>query len=281
MADIRRRSVLCVPGSDDRKVAKAMASTADEVVVDLEDAVAIDAKAAARAALASLPVRALGSVAVRVNAPGTEWFADDVAAAATAPGVTSVVVPKVEQAGHVHEVVALLDAATHDRTPLDVQALIESPLALVNAVAIAGASPRLAALIIGYADLSASLGRRIDTSWQFAQDAVLLAARAAGIQAIDGPHLTIADDSPFAEAVGHAGAVGFDGKWAIHPQQLERIRSGFTPTPDEVADARDVVRMMEEAVARGAGAVAWRGRMLDEALVVAARRVIARSDPER
>lgn len=276
----RRRCALSVPGSEPAKVAKALASDADEVVVDLEDAVPLDAKEHARATVDQLVARDRGAIAVRVNAPGTPWHADDLAACARNPAVASVVMPKVESAEVVQAAVAHLEAAERDREPVTVQALIESPAALTHVTAIAASSPRLASLIIGYADLSASLGRRLDASWQFARDLVLLAARTAGVQAIDGPHLTVADDAGFAAAVAEADALGFDGKWVIHPRQVARVIDGFTPDPDEVAEAREILRVMEEATAAGAGAVSWRGRMLDEALVVAARRVVGRAESE-
>ena len=107
--------------------------------------------------------------------------------------------------------------------------------------------------------------------------AVLVAARAAGIQAIDGPHLQIRDDEPFRTEVAHARALGYDGKWAIHPAQLGALREAFTPTEAEVADARKTLAALEAAAAEGAGAVASGDRMLDEALAVSARRVLAQA----
>ena len=145
---------------------------------------------------------------------------------------------------------------------------------------IAGASARLDGLIVGYADLAASLGRPAGggpADWRFAQDAVLVAARAAGIQAIDGPHLGIRDDEPFRAEVAHARALGYDGKWAIHPAQLDALRAAFTPTEAELAEARETLAALDRAAADGAGAVAAGDRMLDEALAVAARRVLARA----
>jgi citrate lyase subunit beta/citryl-CoA lyase len=106
---------------------------------------------------------------------------------------------------------------------------------------------------------------------------VLVAARAAGIHAIDGPHLAIRDDEPFRTEVAHARALGYDGKWAIHPAQLDALREAFTPTDEEVAEARETLAALERAAADGAGAVAAGDRMLDEALAVAARRVLARA----
>jgi citrate lyase subunit beta/citryl-CoA lyase len=269
-----------VPGSEAAKIAKALACDADEVVVDLEDSVAMGAKDHAREALADLSPRERGSIAVRVNAPSTRWHTLDLEACVRNHAVGSIVVPKVESPRDVLAAAEHIQVVEHSlhRGPVTLQALIESPAALTNISAIAVASPRLVSLIIGYADLSASMGRRLDASWQFAQDLVFLAARTAGIQAIDGPHLTVADDSGFATAVESASALGFDGKWVIHPRQVTRVQAGFTPLPEEVAEAREILAAMAEASRAGEGAVAWRGRMLDEALVVAARRVLGRAE---
>lgn len=261
-------------------VAKAYATTADEVVVDLEDAVAIDAKDQARATVTRLGARDRGSLAVRVNAEGTSWHLDDLLACAGNPAVGSVVVPKVESAAQVAGVAAALaeaEATVGRTTPLTIQALIESPRALVHVASIAESDHRLTSLIIGYADLAASLGRHPASTWQFARDAVLVAARSAGIQAIDGPHLTVEADDGLLAAATLAADQGFDGKWVIHPRQIDIVTGGFTPPEEAVADAREIVAVMTEAQLAGTGAVAWRGRMLDEALVVAARRVLERA----
>ena len=144
---------------------------------------------------------------------------------------------------------------------------------------IARASARLDGLILGYADLAASLGRGAGepAEWRFAQDALLVAARAAGIAAIDGPYLGIRDDDAFRAQVAHARALGFDGKWAIHPAQTGALLEAFTPTDAEIEDARATLAALERAAAEGAGAVAAGDRMLDEALAVSARRVLARA----
>jgi citrate lyase subunit beta/citryl-CoA lyase len=285
-----RRSCLSVPGSSGKMVAKAPGLGADELVLDLEDAVAPDAKADARdlvvAALADGRVPA-ERVAVRVNAPGTPWcHADLIALAGAAVPPASVVVPKVEGPGDLAFVDRLLDGverAAGAARPLRVQALIETALGLTRVVDIAAASPRLAALILGYADLGASLGRSpagaqdLD-GWRPAQHAVLAAARAAGLQAIDGPYLGTAPDAAFLAAARRARDAGFDGKWAIHPSQVPALNDCFTPTADELERARAVVAALHAAERdAGAGAVALDGQMLDEAVRVAALRTLARA----
>ena len=281
----RRRAILVVPAAPAAKLEKGRSLEADEVVIDLEDAVVPAAKAEARSAVAA----ALGaefaapSVAVRVNAIGTPWcHLDLIAVAGSAREHVTVVLPKVESAGDLAFADRLLDgaeAAAGRTTPVRLLALIETAAGLQAVAELAGASERLDGLIIGYADLAASLGRAgaAPGDWGFAQHAVLVAARAARIQAIDGPHLAIRDDEPFRTEVAHARALGYDGKWAIHPAQLGALREAFTPTDEEVAEARETLAALERAAADGAGAVAAGDRMLDEALAVSARRVLARA----
>jgi citrate lyase subunit beta/citryl-CoA lyase len=209
-----------------------------------------------------------------VNAIGTPWCHLDIAA--VAGGADAIVLPKVESAGDLAFADRLLDGVGADTRLL---ALIETAAGLQAVGEIARASERLDGLILGYADLAASLGRGPGqpADWRFAQDAVLVAARAAGIAAIDGPYLGIRDDEGFRAQVAHARALGFDGKWAIHPAQVEALHEAFTPTDEEVADARETLEALERAAAEGAGAVAAGDRMLDEALAVSARRVLARA----
>ena len=282
-----RRSCLSVPGSSERKLAKAAELPADEVVIDLEDAVAAAAKDEARAAtVAALSDWTGPGVAVRVNGPGTPWCHLDLAAiGALAELPASIVVPKVQSAGDLAFVDRLLDgveAGAGRHAPLRVQALIETAAGLAAAAEIARASARLDGLVLGYADLAASLGRTGgEQDWRFAQESVLVAARAAGIQAIDGPHLGTRDDAAFRAGAMHARTLGFDGKWAIHPAQLDALRETFTPSDDEIADAREVLAALERAAADGAGAVAAGDRMLDEALALSARRVLARAGAGR
>ena len=272
-----RRAVLSVPASEPRKIAKALALSVDEVVVDLEDAVSPDEKDSARENIATLVSRESGLLGVRVNALGTPWAEDDLAACIANPHVGSVVLPKAEDPEALCALAGRLDgfeSAAGREIPLRLQALIESPAGIQNAAGIAGATDRMSALIIGYADLSASMGRHIAASWQFAQDAVLLAARVAGVQAIDGPLLTIAADEALERAAVQAEALGFDGKWVIHPAQVAAVQQAFTPSEEEVGEAREILEVMHTASREGRGALQWRGRMLDEAVAARARRTL-------
>jgi citrate lyase beta subunit len=280
----RRRACLVVPAAPAAKLAKGATLGADEVVLDLEDAVLPALKDEARAGVAQALAGgwAAESVAVRVNAIGTPWcHADLLALAASGRETVTAVLPKVEHADDLafaDRLLAGAEAAAGRTTPVRLVALIETAAGLAAAVEIARASERLDALVLGYADLAASLGRPGGGNWRFAQESVLVAARAAGLQAIDGPHLGTRDDDAFRAAALHARALGYDGKWAIHPAQIEPLRQTFTPSDEEVAGAREVLAALERAAADGAGAVAADGQMLDEALALSARRVLARAD---
>jgi len=283
----RRRACLVVPAAPAAKLAKGATLAADEVVLDLEDAVVPAVKDEARGAVADALAGewAAESVAVRVNAIGSPWCHLDLAAlAASSRGALTAVLPKVEHPADLAFGDRLLDgaeAAAGRATPVRLLALIETAAGLAAAAEIARASGRLDGLILGYADLAASLGRTGEQDWRYAQETVLVAARAAGIQAIDGPYLGTRDDDAFRAGVLHARTLGFDGKWAIHPAQLDALRDAFTPTDDEIADARDVLAALDRAAADGAGAVADGDRMLDEALALSARRVLARAGAGR
>jgi len=164
-----------------------------------------------------------------------------------------------------------------------IQALIETAAGVDRLSEIAAGCSRLDALILGYADLSASLGRAAGAqaqldSWRAIQDAVLVAARANDLSAIDGPYLGIAVDEGFTAAAQRARDMGFDGKWAIHPAQVSALNELFTPSAAEIEQARAIIEALEQAEREGGrGAVALDGEMLDEAVRVAALRVLARA----
>ncbi|TSD49434.1 CoA ester lyase [Rhodococcus sp. KBS0724] len=279
---VRRRTALVAPGSDERKARKALNSTADEVILDLEDAVTTANKHTARELVAEL-VREFGpsrTVSVRVNGPTTPWFeADMTACGALDESLTSAIVPKVESPENLLDAQRLLVAAGAHSVTL--QALIETPLGVSNVDAVTRATTRLQALVIGYADLGAALGRSrtaLPEHWLAVQDRILIACRTAGIAAIDGPFLGIADNDAFRHSAAWTSALGFDGKWVIHPAQIDSATAAFTPSDSDVADARRVLGALEEAEASGAGAAQLDGQMLDEAVAVAARRTLARAE---
>lgn len=279
-----RRSCLSIPGSSEKMLAKAGELQADEVVIDLEDSVAPGAKAEAR----ELVCRVLAEgrpgpslVAVRVNALDSPWYGDDVDALVerAGPAVDSLVVPKVERAEDVLEVGRMLDERG---ASMGIQALVETAAGLLRVGEIATASQRLDTLILGYADLAASLRRanpeQACERWLYAQEAVLVAARAAGVEAIDGPFLAIADEEGLRRWAEHVRDLGYDGKWAIHPSQLALINQTFTPSDDELDRARDILAALAQAESDAArGAVQLDGKMIDEASRKQAERVVARA----
>lgn len=279
---VRRRTALVAPGSDERKARKALNSTADEVILDLEDAVTTANKNTARELVTEL-VREFGAsrtVSVRVNGPTTPWFvADMTACGLLGKSLTSAIVPKVESAEELLEAQRLLVAAGGHSVTL--QALIETPLGVSNVDAVTRSTTRLQAIVIGYADLGAALGRSrtaLPEHWLAVQDRILIACRTAGIAAIDGPFLGITDDDAFRHSAAWTSALGFDGKWVIHPAQIDSATAAFTPADSDVTDARRVLGALEEAEASGAGAAQLDGQMLDEAVAVAARRTLARAE---
>lgn len=268
--------MLFMPGSNARALEKARTLPADALILDLEDAVAPEAKAEARAGVLAA-VRAGGygrrEVIVRVNGPGTPWGADDLAAVAQA-GVDAVLLPKVESADTVAAAAAALGPAAA------VWCMLETPRGILNAPSIAAASG-VGALVMGTSDLTKDLHARptrdrlpLLTSLQLC----VLAARAAGITALDGVHLDLDDENGFAAACRQAADLGFDGKTLIHPRQVATANQVFGPAESDVDWARRVIAAHADAVARGRGVVVLDGRLIENLHVDDARRVLALAD---
>jgi len=273
-----RRSLLYMPGANARALAKARELPADGLILDLEDAVAPEAKEGARAAIAvALAEGGYGGreLVLRVNPLESPWGEADLAAAAELP-IDAVLLPKVESAESVRQSVARLDAlgAPAERT---VWCMLETPLGILNAREIAQA-PRVAALAMGTSDLSADLHalEALDrlplmTSLQL----VVLAARACRLAAFDGVHLDLADDDGFAAACRQGRALGFDGKTLIHPKQIAAANAVFAPSADEIATARRIIAAYREALAAGQGVTVVGGRLVENLHVAAAERTLA------
>jgi citrate lyase subunit beta/citryl-CoA lyase len=238
-------------------LAKAPSLAADEVIVDLEDAIGAEDKEQARGlALAALERGRLGrTTALRVNGRSTPWWEDDLRAAADArPDV--VVLPKVESAEDVSAAADLLP----DEIGLEAQ--LETARGLVDAERIAAAGAGLEALVFGPADLAASLGVPVLTigagTTDYALAHVVAAARASDLQALDGPHARLGDDLGLVLAARRALEHGYDGKWVIHPSQIEPVNGIFTPSPADLARARRILEAAE-------GAARFEGELVDEA----------------
>jgi citrate lyase subunit beta/citryl-CoA lyase len=271
------RSVLYMPSSNERALEKAKTIAADAIIFDLEDAVAPDAKPAAReAAAAAVQSGEYGrrELIIRVNGIGTEWHDDDLKAAAAA-GPDVVLVPKVNSAEEVHRLVAALDVAgAPEKTKL--WAMVETPIAMLNALAIAQASERLTGFVMGTNDLVKELyaehvpGRQpVITGLGLA----LLAARAAGIVIIDGVYNDVKNLEGFLAEVEQGRQLGFDGKTLIHPGQVEGANDGFAPSEQAVEDARGLIQAWEDG--KGSGVVTYNGRMVENLHVESAERTLA------
>jgi citrate lyase subunit beta/citryl-CoA lyase len=251
-------------------LAKAPSLPADEVIVDLEDAVAADDKDTARElAVAALGKGPLGpTTALRVNGRSTPWWEHDLRAAAEArPNI--VVLPKVESPEDVSAAAELLPDG------IGLEAQIETARGLVEADRIAAAGHGLEALVFGPADLAASLGVPVLTigagSSDYALAHVVAAARASGLQALDGPHARLGDDLGLVLSARRALEHGYDGKWVIHPSQIGPVNRIFTPSPAEVERAR---RILEAA----AGAARFEGELVDEASRKLAESLLKRAE---
>ncbi len=272
-----RRSVLYLPASNERALEKAKGLPVDALILDLEDAVAPDAKPAAReAACAAARSGEYGDreLTIRVNAAGTEWHDDDLAAVCSA-GPDAIVVPKVDSAEAVSVLVAAMEAAgAPDHTML--WAMVETPRAMLHAEEIAGASERLTVLVMGTNDLAKELlaehvpGRApLLTGLSLA----LLAARATGTGIVDGVFNDVKDTDGFLAECRQGREMGFDGKTLIHPGQVEGANAAFAPSDEAVADARGVLEAWEAG--RGSGVVTYNGRMVERLHVDTAERTLA------
>ena len=276
-----RRSVLYMPGANERALEKAQGLPADALILDLEDAVAPDAKDEARdrvCAAASSGAYGRREIAIRANGIGTQWHEADVAAIAAA-GPDAIVVPKIDSVDDVRAVEAALESGgAPARTRI--WAMVETPVAMLHAEEIATCSERLAVLVMGTNDLAKELGAEHVPGRQPLLTGLalcLLAARAAGKVILDGVYNDIKDAEGFLAECRQGKQMGFDGKTLIHPSQLDPCNEVFAPSPDEVASAREVIGAFEEAEREGRGVVTVNGRMIENLHVEQARRTLAQA----
>ena len=284
-----RRSELSTPGSNERMMAKAAGSDADLVFLDLEDAVAPNQKDEARGKV----IRALRELdwgkktrAVRINGLETIHFYKDLIEVAEQAGdcLDIIIVPKIKGPQDVHVADTLL-TQIEDRLGLKrrigLEVLIEEVEAMITVETIAKSSNRLEALIFGPGDYSASQGIKlagvgagslagasadVGDIWFYARNKIIIAARAAGLDMIDGPYANFGNPDGYRQEAARACLLGASGKWAIHPSQIALANEVFSPTQQEVDQARKLFAAYEEAKAKGLGAVALEGVMVDEAL---------------
>ncbi|MDP3803334.1 CoA ester lyase [Brevundimonas sp.] len=270
------RSVLYLPASNPRAIEKARGLNADAVILDLEDAVAPDAKAGARqAAVEALSAGGFGGrVGVRVNGLDTPWGADDLAALCVHKPDFAVA-PKIESPEAVR--------AVADRLPADVDLwiMVETPLSVLRLDAIAGAGAPLTALMLGINDFGERMNLVLGPDREPLKPwlaAVVAAARGHGLLAIDGVVNATDDADRLGAECLQGRAFGFDGKSLIHPAQIEAANAAFSPTPEEVARAREVVSAFAAADARGKGAIRVGYRMVERLHLDAAHRLLARHE---
>ncbi|ETB38410.1 CoA ester lyase [Mycobacterium avium] len=296
MTQLLRRSELAVPASNDNMFDKAAGCGADLVFLDLEDAVPPAFKEESRGkAISALNDLDWGRTAraVRINGLDTPWCHDDLIEVVTAAGrnLDTVIIPKARRARDVWWVDVLLsqlEGKLNLGNKIRLEVLIEEVEGLANAEEIAVASPRLDALIFGVGDFSLSQGARVDTNfvplgeypgdfWQYARNKVIVAARIAGIDAIDAPYPDYRDLAGYERDARRAALMGYTGKWAIHPDQVPVANRVYAPTADEIARAEANLAAYREAESNGRGAVGVNGVLVDAAHVKMAQQTLARA----
>jgi len=279
MSDLRpRRSVLYMPAANERALDKARTIPADALILDLEDAVAPDAKDAARAnACAAAASGDYGNreITIRCNALATPWGANDLAAAATS-GAQAVVIPKIESVDELDAVVTHLDAAGAP-ADLGVWAMVETPTAIADIRSIA-AHPRVPVLVMGTNDLLKELRAEAGANREALVPhlaAALLGAREAGKVILDGVYNDVRDPDGFLAEAEQGRRLGFDGKTLIHPSQVDPANDTWAPSAEAVDHAERVIAAFEAAEAEGRGVITVDGRMIENLHVDNARRVLA------
>ena len=278
-----RRSVLYMPGSNARAIEKARTLPADAVILDLEDSVAPDGKAAARKQVMEAVIAGgfgTREVIVRINGLDTEWWLDDLNAVAKAKP-DAVLVPKVSRPGHLEDVAERLVDISADHK-IKVWAMMETPLAMLNARDIAAAAKdvetRLSAFVMGTNDLAKDTRARITPGrapmlpWLMG---CVAAARAFGIDILDGVYNDLGNAEGFAQECAQARDMGFDGKTLIHPNQIEPCNVAFSPSADDVALARKIIAAFDQPENKDKGVVQLDGRMVERLHADMARRTVA------
>jgi citrate lyase beta subunit len=282
-----RRSFLFVPGSEEKKLAKAASLGADAVILDLEDAVAPARKAEARTRVRTFLQAQDGQAIewlIRLNSFTTSYFEADLETGIRG-GPDALVIPKVDSPEVLQLVDAHLTEAEHaSARPADSLkffALIESARGILNAQAIATATSRLLGLILGHVDLSRDLGipagRASEGILYHARCQLVLAARAAGVDAVDTVYLNIQDHEGLRAEAAQAAALGFTGKLAIHPAQIPIIHEAFTPSAERAHRAERVLEIWRQAEAEGRGVCTLDGELIEKPVVEGERRVLERA----
>lgn len=296
------RCQLFGPGSNTKLFEKMAASQADVINIDLEDSVAPTDKDIARANT----IEAINTVdwgnktlSVRINGLDTGWWYRDVVDLLEQAGdrLDQIMIPKVGCAGDIYAVDALVTAIERAKgrtKPISFEVIIESAAGISHVEEIAAASPRLQAMSLGAADFAASMGMATtgiggtqenyymhregqnywSDPWHWAQAAIVAACRTHGLLPVDGPFGDFSDDEGFRAQALRSATLGMVGKWAIHPKQIALANEVFTPTDEAVQEAREILKAMEEAKARGEGATTYKGRLVDIASIKQAEGIV-------
>lgn len=294
-----QRSELAVPGSNPAMIEKAANSGVDFVFLDLEDAVAPDDKLQARSniiqALNDIDWKSKGiTVSVRINSIDTHYMYRDVVDVVEQAGqfLDTILMPKVGVTADIYMVDAMLsqiEEAKGIQHRIGLEALIETAIGMANVETIAASRGRLEALHFGVADYAASNRARTvnigglnpdypGDQWHFAISRMTVACRAYGLRAIDGPFGDFNDPEGYLLAARRGASLGIEGKWAIHPSQIELAHTVFSPQPDEVDNARQILAALEAAAKAGKGAAALNGRMIDAASARMAENIVSTAE---
>jgi len=277
-----RRSVLYMPGSNTRALEKGRTLPADALILDLEDAVAADAKVQARENIvAAIAEGGYGyrELVVRINAFGTPWGYDDLVAVCGSKA-SAVLLPKVESGDIVRQAETVM-AAHGAPAEMEIWAMMETPLGMLHAESVAGSSPRLSCLVMGTSDLAKDL-HAIHTRDRMPMltslGLCLLAARAYGLDILDGVHLDLRDDEGLAYSCQQGVQFGFDGKTLIHPRTIEIANQAFSPSPEEVEWSHKIIAAHAAAMAEGKGVAVFEGKLIENLHVENAKRIVAMAE---
>ena len=277
-----RRSVLYMPGSNARALDKARTLPADGLILDLEDAVAPDAKELARKQVCEAVAAGgfgLREIIIRVNALSTRWGYEDIAMASKS-GADALLLPKVESADAIRHLEAIMRANDAPES-MRIWAMMETPRSILESQRIAESTPRMECLVMGTSDLAKELDcahTHERLPFMVSLGLCLLAARAAGLAILDGVYLDLNDEAGFEFACRQGQELGFDGKTLIHPKQLGPCNKVFTPKPEDVAWSRRIIEAHAAAAARGEGVVVVDGKLVENLHVESARRVVGMAD---
>ena len=276
-----RRSVLFMPGANTRALEKAKSLPADSLILDLEDAVAPDAKAQARENIRTALATGFGhrEAVVRINGLNTQWGLDDLKAFADTKA-DAILLPKVESASQIQKVASLLKQFNPANT-MKIWAMIETPLAIFHLPEIASSHPMLEALVLGTSDLVKDLHAKHTPSRVETQTALslsVLAARAHQLCVLDGVHLTLEDEEGLKQSCVQGRDMGFDGKTLIHPSQIAFANEIFGPSSEEIEEAKQRINAYDAAISSGGGIVLLNGKLVEELHIQDAKRILALAD---